>query len=148
LLGKLTPNLEIGISMAENLVVRGLIATDPRLIETDKGLSVLSFRLAAPQRRFDAEAGRRTSDQTNWFSVSSFRKLAENSHNSLAKGDRVLVSGKLKIRDWDNGERSGTSVELDAEAIGHDLTFGTTEFRQAEPAEEDSEDSEAELQPA
>ena len=55
--------------MAENLVVRGLIATDPRLIETDKGLSVLSFRLAAPQRRFDAEAGRWTSDQTNWFSV-------------------------------------------------------------------------------
>ena len=134
--------------MAETLVVRGLIATDPRLIETDKGLSVLSFRLAAPQRRFDAEAGRWTNDQTNWFSVSSFRKLAENSHSSLAKGDRVLVSGKLKIRDWDNGERSGTSVELDAEAIGHDLTFGTTEFRRAEPAEEDSEDSEAELQPA
>ena len=134
--------------MAENLVVRGLIATDPRLIETDKGLSVLSFRLAAPQRRFDPEAGRWISDQTNWFSVSSFRKLAENSHNSLAKGDRVVVSGKLKIRDWDNGERSGTSVELDAEAIGHDLTFGTTEFRRAEPSEEESEDSEAELQPA
>ena len=51
------------------------------------------------------------------------------------------------MRDWDNGERSGTSVELDAEAIGHDLTFGTTEFRRAEPAEE-QEDSEAELQPA
>jgi single-strand DNA-binding protein len=133
--------------MAEHLVVRGLIATDPRLIETETGLSVLSFRLAAAQRRFDSESGKWISDQTNWFSVSSFRKLAENSHASLAKGDRVVVSGRLKVRDWDNGERSGTSVELDAEAIGHDLTFGTTEFRRAEPAEE-QEDSEAELQPA
>ena len=133
--------------MAQHLVVRGLVATDPRLIETEAGLSVLSFRLAATQRRFDSESGKWISDQTNWFSVSSFRKLAENSHASLAKGDRVVVSGRLKVRDWDNGERSGTSVELDAEAIGHDLTFGTTEFRRAEPAEE-QEDSEAELQPA
>ena len=134
--------------MAENLVVGGLVATDPRLIETEAGLSVLSFRLAAPQRRFDTESGKWISDQTNWFSVSSFRKLAENSHASLAKGDRVLVLGRLKVRDWDNGERSGTSVEIDAEAIGHDLTFGTPELRRAEPAEEDQEDSEAELQPA
>ena len=134
--------------MAENLVVRGLIATEPKLIETETGLSVLSFRLAAPQRRFDSESGRWTSDQTNWFSVSSFRKLAENGNASLAKGDRVVVSGRLKIRDWDNGERSGTSIELDAEAIGHDLTFGTTEFKRSEHAEEEQEDSEAELQPA
>ena len=134
--------------MAEHLVVRGLIATDPRLIEADNGLSILSFRLAAPQRRFDSESGKWTSDQTNWFSVSSFRRLAENSHASLAKGDRVVISGRLKVRDWDNGERSGTSVEIEAEAIGHDLTFGTTEFRRAEPAEEEHEDSEAELQPA
>ena len=109
--------------MAEHLVVRGLIATDPRLIETETGLSVLSFRLAAPQRKFDSESGKWISDQTNWFSVSSFRKLAENSHSSLAKGDRVVVSGRLKVRDWDNGERSGTSVEIDAESIGHDLTL-------------------------
>ena len=134
--------------MAEHFVVRGLIATDPRLIETEAGLSVLSIRLAAPQRRFDSESGKWISDQTNWFSVSSFRKLAENSHASLAKGDRVVVSGRLKVRDWDNGERSGTSVEIDAEAIGHDLTFGTTEFRRAETVEEEQEDSEAELQPA
>ena len=134
--------------MAEHLVVRGLIATEPRLIETETGISVLSFRLAAAQRRFDSESGKWLSDQTNWFSVSSFRKLADNSSQSLAKGDRVLVSGRLKIRDWDNGERRGTSVELEADAIGHDLTFGTTDFRRAEPSTEDAEDSEAELQPA
>ena len=134
--------------MAEQLVVRGLIATEPRLIEAEGDVRILSFRMAAAQRRFDSQTGKWFSDQTNWFTVSSFRKLADNSNNSLAKGDRVLVLGRLKIRDWDNGERSGTSVEIEAEAIGHDLTFGTTEFRRAEPTEAESEDSEAELQPA
>jgi single-strand DNA-binding protein len=83
---------------------------------------------------------------TNWYTVSAFKKLADNAGSSLAKGDRVLVTGKIKIRDWDNGERSGTGVEIDADAIGHDLTFGTTSFeRTGQPQEEDSE---AELQPA
>ena len=113
-----------------------------------KGVNVLSFRLAAAQRRFGSQTGKWLSDQTNWFTVSSFRRLADNSHSSLAKGDRVLVSGRLKVRDWDNGERSRTSVELEAEAIVHDLTFGTTELRRTEPSETESEDSEAELQPA
>lgn len=134
--------------MAEQLVVRGLIATEPRLIEAEGDVRILSFRMAAAQRRFDSQTGKWFSDQTNWFTVSSFRKLADNSHNSLAKGDRVLVLGRLKIRDWDNGERSGTSVEIEAEAIGHDLSFGTTEFMRAEPSGRESDDSEAELQPA
>ncbi len=55
------------------------------------------------------------------------------------------MQGKLRIRDWDNGERSGTSVEIDADAIGHDLSFGTTSFERTAVTEEESE---AELQPA
>jgi single-strand DNA-binding protein len=109
-------------------------------------LTVVSFRLASSFRRFDVEKQAWVSSDTNWYTVSGFRKLAENSANSLSKGDRVLVSGKLKIRDWDNGERSGTSVEIEADAIGHDLTFGTTSFERTGQPEE--EDSETELQPA
>ena len=128
------------------IAVRGLIATTPRQVVTESGLTVVSFRLASSFRRFDVEKQAWVSSDTNWYTVSGFRKLAENSANSLSKGDRVLVSGKLKIRDWDNGERSGTSVEIEADAIGHDLTFGTTSFeRNGQPEEEDSE---TELQPA
>jgi len=56
-----------------------------------------------------------------------------------------MALGRLKIRDWDNGERSGTSVEIDADAIGLDLNFAQGEESRL-PSEE--EDSEAELQPA
>ncbi|MEN9854808.1 MAG: hypothetical protein RLZ30_917 [Actinomycetota bacterium] len=128
------------------IAVRGLIATTPRQVVTESGLTVVSFRLANSFRKFDIEKQAWVSSDTNWYTVSGFRKLAENSANSLSKGDRVLVSGKLKIRDWDNGERSGTSVEIEADAIGHDLTFGTTSFERTGQPEE--EDSETELQPA
>ena len=66
----------------------------------------------------------------------------------------MLVTGKLKVRDWDNGERCGTSVEVEAKSIGHDLIFGTSEFERRSPIsiETDEEDEDAdldrELQPA
>ena len=131
--------------MSEHLAVRGLIATTPRHIVSGDGLDIVSFRLVSASRRFDAESGSWKDDQTNWFTVSAFRKLALNSASSLKKGDRIMALGRLKIRDWDNGDRSGTSVEIDADAIGLDLNFAQGEEPRV-PSEE--EDSEAELQPA
>jgi single-strand DNA-binding protein len=131
--------------MSEPLAVRGLIATPPRDVVSGDGLDIVSFRMVSASRRFDAESGSWKDDQTNWFTVSAFRKLAVNSASSLKKGDRIMALGRLKIRDWDNGERSGTSVEIDADAIGFDLNFAQGEEPRV-PSEE--EDSEAELQPA
>jgi single-strand DNA-binding protein len=126
--------------------VRGLIATTPRQVVTEGGLTVVSFRLASSFRRFDVEKQTWVNSETNWYTVSGILRLAENSANSLARGDRVLVSGKIKIRDWDNGERCGTSVEIEADVIGHELAFGTCSFERTGQPEE--EDSETELQPA
>ena len=132
--------------MTEQLTIRGLVATTPKNVVTESGLAVTSFRLAAPSRRFSVEDNAWVTDQTNWYTVSAFRQLAQNSASSISKGDRVLVHGRLKIRDWDNGEPSGTAVELDADAIGFDLTFGTATMQRTPlPADEESE---AELQPA
>ena len=131
--------------MSDYLTVRGLIATQPRHTITAEGLNVLSFRLVSASRKFDSESGQWQDDKVNWFTISAFRKLAENSNQTLSKGDRVMVFGKLRIRDWDNGERSGTSVEIEADAIGQDLTFASSEDRSAS---DDEEDSKAELQPA
>ena len=132
--------------MSEQITIRGLVATSPRAIATESGLAVTTFRLAAPSRRFDFESARWVSDQTNWYTVSTFRRLAENVAQSVSKGDRILVHGRIKIRDWDNGERSGTAVEIDADSLGPDLVFGTASLERAPLPEE--EDSESELQPA
>jgi len=84
--------------------------------------------LASSNRRFDRTAGKWVDGETNWYTITSFRQLAINCAGSVNKGDRILVQGVLRVRDWDNGERAGTSVELEAEAIGHDLTWGTSNF--------------------
>jgi single-strand DNA-binding protein len=55
-----------------------------------------------------------------------------------------VVSGRLKVRDWDNGERSGTSVEIEADSLGHDLVWGTTQFSRTVLVREDPEDDEPE----
>ena len=115
-------------SMSELIAVTGLVATTPRHLVTQDGLPITSFRLASSQRRFDRAQNKWVEGETNWYTVSSFRQLAINSSTSVSKGDRVAVIGKLHVRDWDNGERAGTSVEVEADAIGHDLNWGSSSF--------------------
>ena len=115
--------------MSTNISIIGTVATDPRLTETDSGLSVCSFRLASNERRYDRSRGEWVDGDTNWFTVSAFRSLAAHARDSFAKGDRVIVSGRLRIRDWKTEEKSGTSVEVDADALGHDVRWGVSTFR-------------------
>ena len=114
--------------MSELISVAGLVATTPRHLVTQDGLPITSFRLASSQRRFDRSQNKWIDGETNWFTVTGFRQLAINSSTSVSKGDRLLVAGKLRVRDWDNGERAGTSVEIEAESIGHDLSWGSAVF--------------------
>jgi single-strand DNA-binding protein len=116
------------VIMTDNITLTGLVATTPRHLTTSEGLAITSFRLASSQRRFDRAANRWVDGDTNWYTVSSFRALAENAATSVSKGDRVIVTGKLRIRDWENTDRSGTTVEIEAEALGHDLTWGIASY--------------------
>lgn len=130
--------------MSESFTVSGLVATTPRHLVTQEGLPITSFRLASSKRRFDRTKKIWVDGETNWFTINSFRQLAINSASSISKGDRIVVSGRLKVRDWDNGERSGTSVEIEADCLGHDLVWGTTQFSRTALVREDPEDDEPE----
>ena len=130
--------------MSESFTVSGLVSTTPRHLVTQEGLPITSFRLASSKRRFDRTKKIWVEGETNWFTINSFRQLAINSASSISKGDRIVVSGRLKVRDWDNGERSGTSVEIEADCLGHDLVWGTSEFSRTVLVREDPEDDEPE----
>jgi len=130
--------------MSDSFSVTGLVATTPRHLVTQDGLPITSFRLAASTKKFDKQANRWTEGETNWFTVTSFRQLAINSATSVSKGDRVLVMGKLRVRDWDNGERAGTSVEIEAETLGHDLVWGSSTFVRTVNVREDQPEIEIE----
>jgi len=129
--------------MTDTITLTGLVATTPRHLTTSEGLAITSFRLASSQRRYDRKQQKWIDADTNWYTISAFRALAENSAVSVVKGDRVIVSGRLRIRDWENTDRSGTTVEIEADSIGHDLTWGTSAFTRVVSASASSEDDAA-----
>lgn len=115
--------------MTEMVTVRGFVATDPSLTTYDSGTRVTTFRLAATPRYFDRASGQWVNGETNWFGVSCFRELAMNVQCSVKKGEPVLVTGRLRIRQFDRKEGgTGTSVGIEAESVGHDLVLGTATY--------------------
>jgi single-strand DNA-binding protein len=114
--------------MPDHLTLTGVVATAPRHITTNSGLDITSFRLASGQRRFDREQKRWVEAETNWYTVTCFRQLALNVVASIERGQHVVVTGRLRVRAWENGEKSGTTIELEAEAVGHDLSWGTSVY--------------------
>jgi len=134
--------------MTDHLTLTGLIATTPRHIVTSEGLAITSFRLASQQRKFDKSTERWADAETNWYTVTAFRDLAINASQSLNKGDRVVTVGRLKVRDWSNDDRSGTSIEVEAESLGHDLHWGVSKFQRVSlPGLDATEDMGEEDQP-
>ncbi len=112
--------------MPDLMTLTGVVATAPRHITTNSGLDITSFRLASGQRKFDKANNKWVDAETNWYTVTAFRQLALNLVTSLERGQHVLVSGRLRIRSWESGEKSGITIDLEADAVGHDLTFGTS----------------------
>jgi single-strand DNA-binding protein len=114
--------------MPSKITATGLVATTPRHLITTDGVKITSFRLADNSPRYDYTKKAWVEDSTNWFTITAYGDLAVNVAGSVNKGERIVVSGDLRVRDWDNGERAGTSVEIQAETIGHDLAWGTGVF--------------------
>lgn len=119
--------------MSDTITVTGNVATDPEHRRTPSGVAITTFRVASGQRRYDRARGQWVETGTNWYSVSTFRGLADHAFHSLRKGDRVILTGRLRVRTWESGGKQGTAVEVDAEAIGHDLLWGTTSFSKDAP---------------
>jgi single-strand DNA-binding protein len=104
------------------VTVVGTLVSDmrPRRVGPD-GTLVLNFRVASNERRFDKMSESWVDGESLYLSVNCWRRLAENAA-SLVKGDPVIVSGKLRTREWttEQGERRSV-VELEANAVGPDL---------------------------
>ena len=108
--------------------VIGNAVTDVSLRVTSSGTSVASFRIASNSRRFDKSTSSWIDQEPSYLSITAWSQLAENVALSVHKGQPLVVTGKLKVRQWQDADKSGTNVEIDATAIGHDLNRGTSEF--------------------
>ncbi|BFV56904.1 hypothetical protein KCMC57_up20080 [Kitasatospora sp. CMC57] len=115
----------------------GNVGTVVSYTQTAAGVPVANFRMAATERRYDREKGVWVDGETSWVTVTAWRWLAANVVSSLSKGDPVVVSGRLRVREWGEEERRRCVVEIDARVVGHDLGRGTTAFRWAVQAKPD-----------
>jgi single-strand DNA-binding protein len=114
--------------MSEIITATGVVATPPEFRTVGSGLSRLTFRLASTQRKFNRAEGTWQNGDTNWYTVVAFRRLADNARESIAKGERIVVSGRLRVNAWEREGARGVQVEILADALGHDLMFGTSRF--------------------
>jgi single-strand DNA-binding protein len=105
-------------------VIAGNLTDNPELRFTPNGAAVANFRVAVTSRVKDGETWR--DGETSFFRVNAWRQLAENATESLSKGDRVIIVGRLKARSWETPEGERRSVvEIEADEIGPSLRWAT-----------------------
>ncbi|MFE3823959.1 single-stranded DNA-binding protein [Streptomyces sp. NPDC059092] len=108
----------------------GNVATRVEFRESETG-GAARFRLAATARRWDRARGGWTDGPTSFYTVWARRALGANLAASVSVGEPLVVHGRLRVREDEREGQWRTSVEVDAVAVGHDLTRGTSAFRRA-----------------
>ena len=107
------------------VVIVGNLVDDPELRYTPNGAAVANFRVAV-NRRFQDASGQWKDGETSYFRINAWRTLAENVAESLTKGSRVMVSGRLRSRSWETKEgETRSSVEIEADEVGPSLRWAT-----------------------
>ena len=110
--------------MADNSVTLvGNLTRDPELRFTTGGRGVASFGIAV-SRRYQVNG--EWQEQTSYFNIVAWGQLGENAASSLTKGMRVVVSGRLEQREYQNREgEKRTAIEINADEIGPSLRWAT-----------------------
>ncbi|MFJ1543763.1 single-stranded DNA-binding protein [Streptomyces sp. NPDC088246] len=106
----------------------GNAATGVEFRETATG-GMARFRFAVTPRRWDREKQLWTDGHTSFYTVWAWRTLASNLAGSVSVGEPLVVHGRLKVREEEREGRRRTFVDIEAVAVGHDLTRGTAAFR-------------------
>jgi single-strand DNA-binding protein len=116
--------------MADNdsITVVGTVGLDPDYKVDGNGLPRVSLRIASDQWQKNRESGLWERGEPNWYSVVAFRFLATNVAASVHKGERVIVTGNLKLHEWVDGSVKRVRPEIVANSIGHDLNWGTSSY--------------------
>lgn len=115
------------------ITVVGNLTADPELRFTPSGAAVANFTVASTPRTFDRQSGEWRDGEALFLRCNLWRQPAENVAESLTKGARVIVTGRLKQRTW-NDKDSGQkrySIELDVDEVGPSLRFATATVKKA-----------------
>jgi len=108
------------------ITVIGNLTADPELRFTQSGAAVANFTVASTPRTFDRQSGEWKDGEALFMRCNIWRQSAENVAESLTRGARVIVSGRLKQRSFETREgEKRTVVELEVDEIGPSLRYAT-----------------------
>lgn len=111
-----------------NITVVGNLVADPELRFTPSGAAVANFRIASTPRRFDAESKQWVDGEALFLTCNVWRQAAENVAESLSKGMRVMVTGRLRQRSYETREGEKRSVfEVEVDDVGPSLKYATAQ---------------------
>ncbi|TCC53062.1 single-stranded DNA-binding protein [Kribbella capetownensis] len=110
----------------------GNLVDDPELRFTPSGAAVANFRIASTPRTYDRQTGEWKDGESLFLSCSVWRQAAENVAESLQRGMRVIVQGRLKSRSYDDREGNKRTVfEIDVDEVGPSLRSATAKVTRA-----------------
>lgn len=115
------------------ITVVGNAVADPELRFTPNGAAVANFTVASTPRTFDRQANQWVDGEALFLRCSVWKEAAENVAESLTKGMRVIVQGRLKARSYEDRDgNKRTSWELDVDEVGPALKFATAKVTRAQ----------------
>ncbi len=116
------------------ITVIGNLTQDPELRFTPSGAAVANFTVASTPRFMDRQTNEWKDGETLFMRCSVWREAAENVAESLTRGARVIVSGRLKSRSWDDKETGAkrTTMELDVDEVGPSLRYATAKVNKTQ----------------
>jgi len=110
----------------------GNLVDDPELRFTPSGAAVANFRVASTPRTYDRQSGEWKDGESLFLSCSVWRQAAENVAESLQRGMRVIIQGRLKQRSYDDREgQKRTVFEIDVDEVGPSLRSATAKVTKA-----------------
>jgi len=115
------------------ITVIGNLTSDPELRFTPSGAAVANFTVASTPRTFDRQSQEWKDGEALFLRCNVWRQVAENVAESLTRGSRVIVSGRLKQRSFDTKEgEKRTVIELEVDEIGPSLRYATAQVTRAQ----------------
>ena len=115
------------------ITVIGNLTNDPELRFTPSGSAVANFTIASTPRTFDRQSNEWKDGETLFLRASVWREAAENVAESLTKGMRVIVSGRLKSRSYETKEgEKRTVIELEVDEIGPSLRYANAKVNRTQ----------------
>jgi single-strand DNA-binding protein len=118
------------MSQDNHITLRGYLTMEPKLYQkTPAATPITEIRVGSTPRRLNRETGEWHDAPASYYTVKCWRRLAINAASSLHKGDMVVVRGRFYMSHWvDSQQRPQSRLEIEADSLGHDLSYGWSHF--------------------